>query len=122
MEIAFYLHDINIILFIVYHSSLVTEVTSNDRSKSVHNCCAIEHFGGVFSLSLCFLNFQLAKTFCHRTWSDLFLFASVLSVEVLLSHRHVIVFICNILTFFMYCEVDICQIGLLTSVNQILNI
>ena len=41
------------------HTSLVAIVTPTDRSKSVRNRCVIEVFGGVFVLSLCFLDFPV---------------------------------------------------------------
>ena len=34
-------------------------VTRIDRPKSIHNRCVIEVFGGVFMLSLCFLDFSV---------------------------------------------------------------
>ena len=50
-------------------------VTSIDRLKSVGNRCVIESFGGVFVLSLCYLQFSVGEGgFCHMTESNLFLF------------------------------------------------
>ena len=36
------------------HTSWMEDVTSTDCPKSVHNCCVIEVFGGVFVLSIGF--------------------------------------------------------------------
>ena len=41
------------------HTSWVGIVTPTGRPKSVHNCCVIEVFGGVFVLSRCFLHFSV---------------------------------------------------------------
>ena len=43
----------------INHTSLVAVVTLTDRHKSVRNRCVIDHFGGVFVLSLSRLTFLL---------------------------------------------------------------
>ena len=60
----------------VNHTSWMTVVTPTDRPKSVRNCCLIELFCSVVCVvTLPFWHFFCSRVFCHRTWSDLLLFA-----------------------------------------------
>ena len=60
----------------VNHTSWVAVVTPTDRPKSVRNCCLIELFCDVVcAVVLPFWHFCWCRGFCHRTWSDLLLFA-----------------------------------------------
>ena len=42
------------------HTSWLTVVTPTDRPKPIRNRCVIEDFGGIFVLSLCFLDFSVS--------------------------------------------------------------
>ena len=60
----------------VNHTSWVAVVTPTDRPKSVRNRCFIEFFCGVVCVvTLPFWHFCWCRGFCHRTGSDLLLFA-----------------------------------------------
>ena len=62
----------------VNHTSWVAVVTPLDRPKSVRNCCLIELFCGVVCVvTLPFWYFCWCRGFCHRTGSDLLLFAQI---------------------------------------------
>ena len=59
------------------HTSWVAVATPTDRQKSVRNFCVIDVFGGVFVLSVCFLEFPVGIGACviwQISRSNLFLF------------------------------------------------